>query len=172
MLFWQRTKTAAQSVTDPIRANREIDLTSILIWLCLGMFGFFTITQHASVFTRAATPDFYQAMWGGTVGLFATTAAAAGIVSFYTPHTKYDRRILTKRTERFALFVLTSVIAIYPVFLLIYGGENGPRLDIFCLALALLPLPIWRIRHLKTRINDLYSVAEIIRKGGSEHGLV
>lgn len=164
MLLWQRTKTAVQSVSDPIKANREVDVLAILFWLCYGGWGLFTIVQNASVFSRAGTPDFYQTVWGGLIGLFSFAAAASAVFSFYTPHTRYDRRIAAKRTERFALFSMVGLIGLYPVFLLMYGGETGPRPDLFCLATSYCLFPIWRIRHLKTRINDLYSVAEMFEQ--------
>lgn len=161
MSFWQKTKQAWHGISDPIKTDRSIDVACIALWLCYALFGFFTITQNASVFTRAGSPEFYQTIWGGTVGLSALLAAVGGILSFYTVHTRYDLRIRNKRLERFGLFSMMGLMALYPILIAAYGGETGPRNDLFSLALSYVVIPFWRTKHLRARINQLYTVAEM-----------
>lgn len=166
MTFRQRSKTAWGAIHDPIKTDRSIDVACIVAWICYAFFGLFTITQNASVFTRAGTPEFYQTIWGGSIGLLSALAAGAGILSFYTQHERYDRRIAAKRTERFAVGTLIGLVTLYPLLLAFYGGPTGPRLDLLSLSFSYLVLPIWRSRHLKSRINQLYQVAELkLREG-------
>lgn len=166
MTIWQRFKAARGAVHDPIKTDRSIDVTCVRIWVCYALFGIFTITQNASVFRRSGTPEFYQTIWGGGIGLFAAVAAAAGAVSFFVPHTRYDQRILIKRLESFALLAFMGLVVVYPIVLAFHGGAAGPRWDIFWVSISYMLLPYWRVKHLSSRINQLYHVAAVKHEEG------
>lgn len=166
MTIWQRFKAAREAVHDPIKTDRSIDVTSGRIWVCYALFGIFTITQNASVFGRTGTPEFYQTLWGGGTGLFAAIAAAASFGSFLIPHARYDRRIAVKRIESFALLAFMGLVVLYPITLAFYGGAAGPRWDIFWVSVSYLMLPYWRVKHLNSRIKQLYHVAAVRQEEG------
>lgn len=166
MTIWQRLKAAREAVHDPIKDDRSIDVTCGRIWVCYALFGIFTITQNASVFGRTGTPEFYQTIWGGGIGLFAAVAAASGLGAFFIPHTRYDRRILIKRLESFALLAFMGLVVLYPITLAFYGGADGSRWDIFWVSISYLMLPYWRVKHLSRRIKQLYHVAAVKHQEG------
>lgn len=166
MNFWQRTKDAYAAIHDAILANRTLDVAFIFLWFFYAGFGILTIAQNASVFHRAGSPEFFQTIWGGGLGVASLVALAAAVTSFYLPHSRYDLRIRGKRVERFAIFVLLGLLALYPVLLAAYGGGEGSRPDLLSLSGSYFVFPVWRVIHLKARINQLYHVAEVKRQEG------
>ena len=168
--MFSRLRMAWTARTDPIVATRELDYAAGWTWLCYALWGLFSALSDLTVFqTYERWEQAYPTIWGGTMGLMALTAALTCFGTFFIWHTNIPARVLAKRVERSALWGVAGLTAVYPITLLIQGDSNGNiRWDILFLSLSFFPFMIFRIRHLKNRIAQLYVIAAASNATGNQ----
>lgn len=159
--MFARLRTAWKARTDPIVATRELDLAAGTTWLFYALWGLFSALSDLTVFqSYQQWEQRYPTIWGGTVGLTSLAAAVSCYATFFIWHTDIPSRIRAKRFERFGLWAMLGLIAVYPITLLVQGDSSGNiRVDILALSLSFFPFMIFRIRHLKHRIAQLFVIA-------------
>jgi len=168
--MFTRIRTAWKARTDPIVATRELDYAAGLTWLCYALWGLFSALSDLTVFqTYQQWEQAYPTIWGGTLGLMALAAAVSCFGTFFIWHTNIPGRVRAKRFERFALWAVLGLTLVYPITLLLQGDSNGNiRWDILFLSLSFFPFMVFRIRHLKNRIAQLFVIAAATNATGKQ----
>lgn len=158
-----RLRNAWKAVMDPLVTDRRYDVASMLTWLFYALWGLLSAFSALTVFqTYDQWEEVYPQLWGGAVGLFALFAAVCAASTFFLQQTDFKARIRCKRGEMFALFGTIGLIAVYPVTLIVQGDAQGNfRPDIIALSLSYFPHLIFRILHLRTRVEHLYLIAGV-----------
>jgi hypothetical protein len=141
-------------VADPVITDRSVDLMAIWFWFCYAGWGITSAIVGLPTIAKASTP-IYELIWGASIGLTATVALVAAVLTFATAST-VKVRIRKKVVEQTAVSVLGGFVAVYPIFiiLLAIGGDSGRVATVFT-ATVFLIFPTWRVRHLGQRIRKL-----------------
>lgn len=155
-----RLRTAWRAIMDPLITDRRYDVACVLTWGFYFGWGLFTALGDLSVFrTYERFEVLYPQIWGASVGLAAGAAAVAGIWTFLVWAHEVSRRIRAKRIEMISLCCVIGLIAVYPITIALTGDAQGnPRFDILSLSGSFFPLMIFRVIHLRARIQQLYRI--------------
>lgn len=146
---------------DPLILDRWVDVAYMFLWgiyACWGLttlfFGLPTIDIN--------TPEWYSAVWAGAVGVLSALAFAACASLFF--YSRVLHFVTKKKIERYAVFVLSLFILVYPV-LLIFSAWDGDvdRVSLSVLSLSYIVFPTLRIYILTRRINAFQATAEEFR---------
>lgn len=158
--MFARLRTAWRSILDPLVTDRRYDVAAALTWLCYAGWGLFTALGDLSVFKNLQRLDVaYPQIWGLTMGMAALIATTAAGWTFFLWAHEIPRRIRAKRIEMVALCTTVGLIAVYPITIAFTGDPNGnARLDILWLAFSFFPFMIFRVIHLRARIQQLFRI--------------
>lgn len=147
--FFHRVKP-----TDPLLTSRWLDVAAGTNWLLYTAYALATIVAPLMTFTTAGAPRWYQLTWAIVFGLSSLTA---GLAAFSIFHEGKASKLVKKRTERDALLIMASLIAVYAILLIIVVALGyGDRFPQLIFVLSVFPFPIYRIGHLNHRIRLMF----------------
>lgn len=149
--IWQYRK-------EVVVADHRIDILSLAMWFLMGTWGILSTVQQVTILNQAI--DWYPIVWGSLIGVLALVAFIGCMMIFVVLPTDYNARIRWKRLELAAVSCLVCVAGVYPGLMVIDLFGDTPRPDLTALSLTYLLVPIWRIGHLRSRIQNLEAVRD------------
>lgn len=143
--------------SDPLIVDRWVDVSFAALWLIYGLWGVASLILGLPTIAQFS-PDWYQPLWSGMIGVLAITAALLASLIFF--ETSWMKQVTKKQLERALDRVLLAFIAIYPV-LLILRSIDGDVLRTGAtsvIAFSFLIFPALRVHILTVRIKALKEV--------------
>lgn len=145
--------------SDPLLTSRWLDVTCAVMWALYLVYALATLISPLQTFELAGAPDWYAFVWSIGVAGTAGTATLAAHWMFY------DGRVgllFKKRLERDALTAFMAFMVLYGLLLVdvVIHGSIARLAQIVIVALAL-PLPTFRVFHLRRRIRALVMAGEL-----------
>lgn len=146
--------------SDPLIVTRWLDVAYILLWFVYGLWGVFSVIVGLPTLNML-TPDWYQTVWSGFIGILSLTACVLASLVFF--HTPWFKQISKKRAEFATVCALLAFVVIYPVLLVVRAADGdlsrvGPSA---VLAISYLIFPVLRLYFLRGRIKLLKQVTPV-----------
>lgn len=138
------------SIKDPLFVTREYDLQFIVVWALYAGWGIAAAIAGIPTISLVSGA-LYNTLWASGLATFAIGALLSSISIFFKTYMSQQTK---KRLERFFLWGVIAVVAVYPGFLLLLVciGDTE-RIATFIVALMYVWIPTIRIRHLSRRIK-------------------
>ena len=144
--------------SDPVVLTRWVDVCYVYVFTVYALWGISSALVGLPTL-NIYTPDVYQIVWSGCIGLLSTVAAFFASLVFFD--TSWMSQITKKMIEFRAVLVASAFIVVYPILLIarVVNGEVAEVGPTAILSLSYLGFPVLRLFILRMRIRTLRAIS-------------